>query len=269
MIRVYDKERQLPEEIPLSVIAEPRGAYDEDVQTQLSAVEGPAHLALSRVTANQPLNTADWSVVLYYVAVMMYRGPQRLGGPEMSRSVAPEDAAGELSRKLDALEASYRADTRAAARRRAEIAAAAETFRPTSVKETADTRPDGWPGEKMFRLIARMTWRLLIAAREDRFVTSDRPAVYSDDLAIGKGEQEITLPLSPQLALIGEGRIESGAILTYSVKNDLVREVNRRVVSGADRFVFANAEYEWISKVAQKAKPYLRRVDWRGIRPLG
>jgi len=41
-----------------------------------------------------------------------------------------------------------------------------------------------------------------------------------------------------------------------------VREFNRRIVSGAKRFIFSPVKAEWIELVANKTRPYLSRIRW-------
>ena len=45
----------------------------------------------------------------------------------------------------------------------------------------------------------------------------------------------------------------------------LVKEANRRVVSGAERFLFYHERRDWIATLADKPHPFLSRIQYRKI----
>ena len=101
------------------------------------------------------------------------------------------------------------------------------------------------------------------ATTTDRFVTSDNPAFFFEGLGLGSPDSELTFPLSPELALLADWQGTPFSTSVFGAKPGLVREVNRRVVSGAERFIFSHAPQPWLPKVAGKGNPYLSRIQWR------
>ena len=42
----------------------------------------------------------------------------------------------------------------------------------------------------------------------------------------------------------------------------MVKEINRRVATGAERFVFSADPVPWLRSVCDKPEPYLSRIQW-------
>jgi hypothetical protein len=43
---------------------------------------------------------------------------------------------------------------------------------------------------------------------------------------------------------------------------DIAKEINRRVASGAERFVFSSVRARWIETLATRRNPFLSRIRW-------
>jgi hypothetical protein len=94
------------------------------------------------------------------------------------------------------------------------------------------------------------------------FVTCDTPAHFFEGLGVGRPDSEFTFPVSKDFALIGE-HCRNWGMVFEKPQVQLAKEVNRRVLSNAERFVFSPKREAWIEKVAQKTDPYLSRIKWR------
>ncbi len=119
-----------------------------------------------------------------------------------------------------------------------------------------------WPSEQVHELAMRKTWRLLVAKGPESFVTSDCPAVFFEGIGLSSPDSELTIPLSPTIALIADHKGAKASLHVFNVRNQMIREVNRRVVAHAERFIFAATPQPWVSLVAHKARPYLSRIQW-------
>ena len=117
------------------------------------------------------------------------------------------------------------------------------------------------------KLIVLMRWTILIAPRDCHFVCSDNP-VYVEDpernpfRTSGAGlasspTVELTCPMSSESAMLGTW--QRGVRLQYrAVQPPVVREVNKRTVLGAERFVFGSRSDDRIARLVMKysnAKP--------------
>jgi hypothetical protein len=49
---------------------------------------------------------------------------------------------------------------------------------------------------------------------------------------------------------------------TIRARLTVAKEINRRVASGAEHFVFCHARRAWITKISNKQHPYLSRIQW-------
>jgi len=109
--------------------------------------------------------------------------------------------------------------------------------------------------------MASMEWTILMAPRDSYFVCSDNP-VYVEDpnrdpvrtggagLA-SSGTVELTCPLAAGVAMLGTWH--KGVRLQYlAVRPPIVREVNKRTVLAAQRFVFAPRQDNRIAQLVRK-----------------
>ena len=119
-----------------------------------------------------------------------------------------------------------------------------------------------WPSEQVLSLVYGMTWRIVLADADNRFLTSDNPASFFEAYGLGKPEAEITFPLSSDMALFASWQGPRERLITVQATPSLVKEANRRVASGAERFLFYHERRDWIGTVADKPHPFLSRIQW-------
>jgi hypothetical protein len=107
-------------------------------------------------------------------------------------------------------------------------------------------------------IIAKMHWSFLIAPMTCPFVTSDNPFFYDDPtlnpLPKGSGllyrNVEVTFPMTPKIAFLGTWYNLNRERIQIS--EFAVREVNRRTVTCALRFVYASEGSTLLAKLVQK-----------------
>jgi hypothetical protein len=263
LIWMYDRKTGHGAQVPIKVVAQSPDYYEEDVEQQLSAVEGPAHTALRRVLQDRAITAEDRHTLAYYIAVLMYRVPRRRRkGEEMIPEIL-EDTIRSVQNEIDEWAASRPAADPLVERRRAEVQAVATKYRITPPNAVQDQLRTPWPSAKVFELITRKVWRLVFTTTVDRFVTCDNPAFFFEGLGLGNPDSEMTFPLSPDLALLADWQGTPFSTSVFGAKPGLVREVNRRLVSGAERFIFSHVSQPWVPSVARKKHPYLSRIQWR------
>jgi len=64
------------------------------------------------------------------------------------------------------------------------------------------------------------------------------------------------------LALFASWQGEQNTIIYIQARPALVREANKRLMNGAERFVFSHRQEDWIAKISDKTNPYLSRIQW-------
>lgn len=106
----------------------------------------------------------------------------------------------------------------------------------------------------------RMNWAFLKATDEYKFVTSDNPLYYFDptyrprafnSIGLMNDNVEVYFPLSKELMLLGTWKNFRGY---FQLKNKDVKDINRRTVIFALRFVFYSQKSQGISILVQKYK---------------
>jgi hypothetical protein len=117
--------------------------------------------------------------------------------------------------------------------------------------------------ERAVECIHNMYWHIVPAPQGTYFVTSDTPAHLFDCYGVGTPESEYTITLSKGFALIGEHTRKWGIKFEKPrACAQIAKEINRRILSHAERFVFSPRKDGWIATVAQKTAPYLSRIRW-------
>jgi len=259
----YNKDTKVLALIPIKVIAQERGYYDTVTENELSVlVEGPALRALQRLRRHELLSVDDHARMALYVATMMMRVPmRRRKALEMVPKVLAETVS-KFRAQLDKWAQSSNANKALVARRLCELDRAKDRFARNPPQTVVNQIRSPWPNRQYVGLIFSMMWRGVVADSRNMFLTSDNPAFFFEAYGLGRPEAEITFPLASDVALLMNWQGPRGGFMFVQAKPALVREVNRRVASGAERFVFCHEKSQWIATLAQKPQPFLSRIHW-------
>lgn len=265
MIWMYDKmaRRFAETPIPVKVVVQEANYFDPETEKELSeSVEGPAHAVLARLRRCEPISTDDRLSFSMYVATMIMRvSGRRRKSLEMMPSVL-KSTIKEIRTLIDEWAQGPNIDQKLVARRLEEVEQAREKFLHEPPAEVIDHIRSPWPNRKLAELIYEMTWRVVMSDQTTRFLTSDNPAYFFEAYGLGKPETEVTFPLSSNLALLASWQGPREGLIIVQAKPMLVKEVNRRVASGAERFVFYHERRDWIATLADKPRPFLSRIRW-------
>lgn len=113
----------------------------------------------------------------------------------------------------------------------------------------------------MVEIMEAMTWRILISSGDQQFATSDNPAFHFSSYGLASQESELTFPLATTHALHGSWQLAESLLVFVRASEGVVREVNRRLASTADR-AFYHERAPWLLRILPKSKPYLSRLRW-------
>jgi hypothetical protein len=263
MIWMYDKKLKTLKLVPIRVAVQEAGFYDGETEEQLNlSVEAPANQVLKRLRQGAQIDDSGRAKVALYIATMMKRVPHRR---EKNLQLAPEVIERELDRV--ALEISQLAETTAAdpdlvAARLVQVEEIRKECREELPPGVADLIRSPWPSKLMVDAVSGMTWRIISVKGENGILTSDNPAHFFENEGFGRPESELTFPLASDLVLLGSWQGRPGQTLFLQGRPRLVKEVNRRIASGADRFVFYHAEAEWVARLADKPRHLFQRIEW-------
>lgn len=260
---MFDKISNLFSCLPIEKVAQEPRFYNEKTERALSnQIENPALGSLAKLRCGKPISKDDRARLSIYTASMMMRVPRRRRRAlEMAPSVLEKTIAGFRKRILK-WASSPDADQVLVARRFVELDIAHKKIARELPSVVISQIRSPWPRQRIVELIYAMAWRVIIADVPERFLTSDNPAFFFEGYGLGRPEAEISFPLASDAALHGSWQGSREGLSFVQARPALVNEINRRVASGAERFVFFHKRANWVVGVTKKAKPYLSRIQW-------
>jgi hypothetical protein len=260
-IWMFDKATKQWSRAAIDKVAQQRDYFTPEVEARLTAeVENPANVALKKLRGDKALSDSDRQALAVYIAVMIKRVPgRRRKASELIPGVL-EATVAEL--RKDIAEAIPEDDPRRA-HLFEEIDRAERKLRDNTPPDVLRQISDPWISRGMLAAIDRMVWRFVPRhGSASQFITSDNPAYYFEAYGVGTEHAELAFPISSELALIGNHQGTAGSTIVVRVPKDWIKEVNRRVACGAERFVFSAKRAGWIETLALRRDPYLSRIVW-------
>jgi len=263
-IWVHDRHGGEAQLAKIAKVAQSRNFYSQSTETILAeTVERPANLVIQKLTTHHSITPAERVQLAYYVAVMMKRIPtHRRRSSEMLPEVLT-DLVTEVRSYLNALADQAGADPEILKRRGVELDAVERKFQAQTPPNVLEQIREPWPSKQMVQLLFRMTWRVLISSGPAYFLTSDNPAFYFRSLGLARKESEISFPLSTHYSLHGSWQQADSGLAFVNAEQAMVKEINRRVVSEAERLVFYHQAADWLPKMFKRENLLLNKIEWR------
>lgn len=258
---MYDKQTRRFCEAGIASVAQENGYYDLEIEKALAdVVEGPGKIAIDKLLNRENIENADRSNLSLYFMIMLTRGPRQrkksLGhAPEALTEIIAETEA-EIRRWI-----ANEPGNPLAQRRLEELEQVRAKFSAELPQSVLDQIRRPFWSERTVECIHNMFWHVVPAPPGTHFVTCDTPAHFFDCYGVGTLESEYTITLSKDFALIGEHKRNWG--IGYEKPHaQIAKEINRRILSHAERFIFSPRKADWIDAVAQKKEPYLSQIRW-------
>lgn len=261
-IWTYDKQIETRKPLPIRGVAQSPGYYEVQIEKELAAdVEKPGNDVIDKIRRGETIDEMDRRHLTYYLGTMIRRVPTARANAEELIPQAMATVSRELKEWFATQVTAGNIDEATLASRVAEIDSTIEKFTrqpPTTVTDVIRTP---WPFVSTLVALHGMTWRICRSEGPSYFLTSDNPAYCLEPWGLGQMESELVFPLCPTLLLHGsweESRIEQ----TFTMPQYMVKECNRRIATGAGRFIFYDREADWVFKVAFKAPSQLNQFRW-------
>lgn len=264
LIWLHDKKGGAPKLVPIEVVAQAKGYYSEQTEALLAReVEGPANLVIQKLMENKSLDRAERFRLTYYLGTMLKRVPyRRRKAMETYPSVLGDTIARVREQIKDLARSLPDADPAIVAKRLAEVDAAHRKLATKPPPEIDTQVREPWPSEGMLDAIYRMTWRVLVSAGPQYFITSDNPAFFFGAYGLGTPKAELTFPLSTTHCLHGCWQGAEQTLLFMGAKQAFIKEANRRLASATERLAFYHEPALWLERILQKKDPYLSAIRW-------
>jgi Protein of unknown function (DUF4238) len=194
--------------------------------------------------------------------VMMKRVPaHRRRATEMIPGVLA-DVVAQLRSELRFLAREVGADPDVIVKRLKEADAAEEKFRHQPPANVLEQIREPWPSPATVQLLFNMTWRILAASGPLYFITIDNPAFFFRGHGLQRDISELSFPLSTTHALHGCWQKAATNLVIVKATQPLVREMNRRLASDAERLAFYHEPALWLLKILRKNSHYLSSIRW-------
>lgn len=261
----YDRAETQWARAAIKRVAQERDYFDEATEREIAQlVETPGNVALEKLRRSVALPENERLQLALYISSMIERVP---ASRARQHAMIPAVLEGVVADLKDGIrEAATRVQVEP--ERLRWLLTEADRLRDKYAEDAPEAVVarirSPWPTEQLFTLVARMTWRLLAAPTPQlRFVTSDNPAYFFGAWGLGREHSEFTFPVSSSLALLGSWQGSEGSTISVTGKPNAVREVNRRMIAGAHRFIYSARREEWIERLAAKRDPCGSRFNWQ------
>lgn len=265
-IVAYDKKERRFFQTHVKNVAQEGGFYDDETEHQLATcVEDPAKPAIDSLRAgSRNLDLQDRRHLAFYAAVMLKRVPHSRA---RARGTLPETVRAVVGRARSQLAEHLNRDEGKAdviAQHLKKIEGLEDKMIDNPPANLLEQINSPWPTVVMVKAIFEMKWRIVGSEGPQYFITTDNPGFFFSAYGLRSPKSEFVLPLSTNVALVGNWSATAPLFAFIGpIRQPLVRELNRRLISEATRFIFASREEEWMRKLSAKNHHYLSRIEWR------
>ncbi len=244
----------------LKNIAQETGFYSPEVERFLAdKIETPANSALDKLRNRQLITPEERFALAGYMITLLKRVPESQSRVQKALPEVAESVFGQIDEELARIVEANPAKAELVARRREEA------------RQIRAQYEEGFPKDIWLRLISpttapralailnAMTWRFLTFGKESAFLTSDNPVYFHQGIGIGHQESEVTFPISRNVVLWATWK-DNVVEDFYETSKRAAREINRRTVSIATRYVFFSREERWVINIVNRKKLTLNRM---------
>jgi hypothetical protein len=263
-IWLHDKQGGDPRSVPITKVAQAKGFYSKETEAILAnVVEKPANAVMKKLITEVGITQDERLQLAYYIGVMVKRIPARR---RLSTAMIPGVLAKVISRvqeQLISVAKEQNADPEVLRRLLKEVAAAEKKLTTNTPPEVLKQIQDPWPSERIVLAVFNMIWRILVSSGPQYFLTTDNPAFFFNAFGLGKEKSELSFPLSSNYALHGSYQAAPSKLVFVRPTQNIVKEINRRLASEAERLAFYHEPAPWLLKVLQKQRPYLSVINWK------
>lgn len=263
----YDKTSGKFKDLPISKVAQERKYYPADVEEELNnSVELPSGACIQKLLNGVDLDEQERHSMAVYLFTMRSRGPrERKRAEDIGEQVWAEtkkemrrvitDIKGGLAN--DDVESHSQVDRMINEMNRLEQVWEKEP--PARIENLVKTP---FISPTIIETISKMTWEVLPVTESMYFITSDTPAHYFDWMGLSLAECEFTFTISHNCALIAHRRGQAYGINFHRrpILSQWTKEINRRIISTSERFVFSPKNESWIDVTAQKLSHRLNSI---------
>ncbi|WP_435017606.1 DUF4238 domain-containing protein [Tundrisphaera sp. TA3] len=263
----HDKRGNPPVLAKIGKVAQQEGYFDDDTEERLTReIERPGGDAIQKILERQPLTDSELRAFAVHVGSMIRRIPfhrewgrgiaadylpgaieeERRNFPVLLREVAEQHGHDE-----DWVQARIAVMERVLKEHQGEL--------PQNIVDMVDSP---FPSENVVAVLLTMHWRVLQSTGPQHFVTSDYPANFflKEGIGLAVKDTELIFPISKEVALHGSHQPVVRPFFRDPANQRFVREVNKRMIMQATRFVFSHDNASWIAKLLTRTDLVITRL---------
>ena len=227
---------------------------DEDEKWLSDEIEFPASFALTKLRAGQPIDTDERHQVALYLESMIKRVPSTrrefLKGAPSALARLRENSE-ELSHKLGT--------SHQVIRRGLDYLEEEQSSKPLSM--TSEIARYQWTTQEIIDALVGMDWTVLIARGLDRFLTGDNPGFFAWKEGLSVPGSQLAFPLSSGATLhVDRRKSRVSSIKRKDATSAQVKEINRRMILGSERFIYSHRELPWVKDVLRNPVRQWKRI---------
>lgn len=246
----------------------------ESIEHLYGLIEAPSSAVIRKIHAEEALSNEDISVFSTFAASMMIRVPNHRSNIEKAVGSLMMKSQAMLANNKEAFESSY---NRYLEETGSDSDLTAEDVRQFVLEEKYTTTINPQVSlyfsvmsiEHIAEVFHKMNWAFIKSTNDHKFLSCDNPLFYFDPthdrnsfygVGLLNKAVEVTLPLSQDICAYGSWD-NAGQHNTVNGKNQMIKNINRRTVLAAKRFVFSSEYSDTLFKFAIKYKdsaPILR-----------
>jgi hypothetical protein len=205
----YDRQSREARQVAIEKAAQSPNFYPAgDERLLAGAIEGPANPVIKKLLQRTAITADERRAIAVYTATMLMRVPATRRKLFETYPDRLKTYCAELRQSIHE-QAMSRPDVTPA--RVALVLAGIDAFEQRWAEnpspEALDQMLTPLPFRNMVGIIDAMTWCLMVSSGPDYFITSDNPAFIFDAIGLANQESELSLPLSPRVALHGSWQL--------------------------------------------------------------
>ena len=251
----YDKQEGLWESLPVESAGQRKDFYTPGEETRLAGIEGSALVPLDQLRERSDIDKGRRVAVGEYLAAMIARTePARLRMADyLSQDIASAKGNPELTAKQ------WKVPVAPMLGRLSKIEEGLHDD-PLRTKEPLLRQVLELPA--VLDHIVEMHWGVFTAESSERFLTCDNPVFVGQAKGLMPPDGEFLFPLASEVALVGSWQGPRRSLTFLPASSKFIKEFNRYVVSGADRWLYFHERADWIKKVVQNPSTRIGRKPW-------
>ena len=273
VVYVFEKARG-PRPLPIPVTGVQKDYYavtrddgTKDTQTVedylAHEIESPANPIIRKIRDRQMPEASEKLVLARYISAMMTRVPQHRARQRKTTKTVAEQEKAKWQEAIDQAIVENPAMEEKLQRLRFEALRHIDKFSsdpPDSLFANSIMDADKYASK-----IHNMKWVFFITKTRQGFITSDNPVFFFESIGlVGRddyeGYGEISFPISREIALWASWQQKEERFLL--VNEHLVREINNRTASTAQRYLYYSTSARWVDALAKRNKEdiHLNRI---------